>query len=85
MLKQTGSVSIKEAKDIKSKEQSLEAQIKKLKEQNSKLSNDLQKKQVEAAVANKKVAEMADLMKNCKKLKNNLYSKTKGRKISSKR
>lgn len=69
MLKQTGSVSIKEAKDIKSKEQSLEAQIKKLKEQNSKLSNDLQKKQVEAAVANKKVAEMADLLKNCKNLK----------------
>jgi outer membrane murein-binding lipoprotein Lpp len=66
MLKETGSISKKEAKEIRNTENALKAQIEKLQEENKTISMQLQKKEMEAAMANKKLAEMNEVLQKSK-------------------
>lgn len=66
MLKETGSVSKKESNEMRNSERALKTQIDKLKEDAKAMSMKIKQKEMEAAVATKKVQELTDSLNQSK-------------------
>lgn len=62
MLQETGSISKKEAKEMRNAEKALQSEIEKLRDQNKAISLKLQQKEMEAATANRKVIELSEML-----------------------
>jgi argininosuccinate lyase len=64
MLQETGSISKKEAKEIRNAEKALQNEIERLRDENKSISLKLQQKEMEAAISNRKVIELSELLSN---------------------
>ena len=62
MLQETGSVSKKEAKEMRNAETALQKEIERLKDENKAIGLKLQQKEMEAATANRKVIELSEML-----------------------
>ena len=69
MLKETGSISKKEANEMRDTQKALQDQINKLEQDNKDIQERLQKKEMEALQATKKLADLTDELNESKKEK----------------
>lgn len=79
MLKETGSISKKEAKEIRNAETKLKNEIEKLQNEKKDLATKLQQKEMEAAMANKKLQEMSELIKESEDFIFDIFRDQRGR------